>query len=65
MKTRTRQAIAGVGIVVFLIAYVMLVSQVGQALPQNRFVTLLFYAVAGIGWGIPLLPLIKWAAKKE
>jgi hypothetical protein len=25
------------------------------------FVIVYFYAAAGIGWGVPIIPLIRWA----
>ncbi|MBP9232601.1 MAG: DUF2842 domain-containing protein, partial [Phenylobacterium sp.] len=28
--------------------------------PDQVFIKTLFYAVAGIGWGVPILPLLSW-----
>ncbi|MDC7681878.1 DUF2842 domain-containing protein [Asticcacaulis sp. BYS171W] len=56
-----RRVVACVGIVVFLVFYVMLISGIGQRLPDNQIVRLLFYGLAGILWGIPVLPIISWS----
>jgi hypothetical protein len=56
-----RRLIACVGIVVFLVAYVAGVSDIGRHLPDNVLVQLLFYALAGTLWGVPVLPLISWS----
>ncbi|HVZ30252.1 MAG TPA: DUF2842 domain-containing protein [Asticcacaulis sp.] len=56
-----RRLVACVGIVVFLVAYVMGVSDIGRHLPDNALVQLLFYALAGTLWGVPVLPLISWS----
>lgn len=57
-----RRIIASVGIVLFLCLYVMLVSDLGRHLPpHNTLLTLVFYALAGTLWGVPILPLISWS----
>jgi hypothetical protein len=64
MGLRTRRAIASVGIVVFLAFYVWLAIFVGERVPDHPLATLLYYAVAGTAWGLPLLPLLSWAEGK-
>lgn len=56
-----RRVVACIGIVVFLIFYVALVSNVGQALPAHPVIQVLFYALAGTLWGIPVIPIISWS----
>lgn len=57
-----RRLIASAGIVVFLFGYVVVVSDVGRHLPQhNALLMLLYYALAGTLWGVPVLPLISWS----
>jgi len=56
-----RRVIACVGIVLFLIVYVAVISSLGQRLPDIEIVRLIFYGVAGILWGIPVLPIISWS----
>ena len=54
---------ASVGIVVFLAAYVWAAIAVSGLLPDHPLIDLLFYAVAGTAWGLPLLPLLSWAER--
>jgi len=57
-----RRIIASIGIVVFLFGYVVGVSDLGRHLPpHNTLLTLLYYALAGTLWGVPILPLISWS----
>jgi hypothetical protein len=57
-----RRVIASVGIIVFLCGYVVGVSDLGRHLPpHNTLLTLLYYALAGTLWGVPILPLISWS----
>ena len=61
MGLRTRRFIATVGTVAFLAFYVWAVIAIGERLPDSQLVDLLFYGVAGLAWGVPLIPLLRWA----
>ncbi len=56
-----RRLIACVGIIVFLVSYVAIVSDIGRHLPNVLWAQLLFYGLAGTLWGVPILPLISWS----
>lgn len=60
MTARVRKLIGGAGILLFLIAYIGLMARIGERLPDHWAAHLAFYAIAGLGWGIPILPLISW-----
>ncbi len=61
MNPRLRRLIAALGTVVFLVFYVWAVIAIGDRLPDSPLIDLAFFAIAGIAWGVPLFPLIKWA----
>lgn len=61
LNLRTRRFVAMVGVVAFLAAYVWGVIAVGERLPQHPLVHLLFYGIAGLAWGAPLIPMLRWA----
>ena len=61
MGLRTRRFVAMLGALAFLVFYVWAVIAIGDVLPNNMWVDLLFYGVAGIAWGVPLIPLLTWA----
>jgi uncharacterized membrane protein YeaQ/YmgE (transglycosylase-associated protein family) len=50
----------GAIILLFLGVYIGLALIVADHLPNNRAVQLLFFVIAGMGWGVPLLPLLSW-----
>ena len=63
MGPRARRFVAAMGMLLFLIGYIWLVIAVGERLPQSWWMGLLFYGVAGTAWGIPIIPLLRWAEK--
>jgi len=60
MSARVRKAIGSVAILIFLAAYVMIAVTIGGKLPDQWAVRLIYYALVGLVWGLPLLPLISW-----
>lgn len=60
MSARVRKFIGGIGIVAFLGAYAWAVIMLGERLPDHWAAHLAFYGVAGLAWGVPILPLISW-----
>ena len=63
MGPRTRKAVATVGVLAFLGFYVWGVTSLAGFIPQAWWAQVLYFAVAGLAWGVPILPLIKWAEK--
>jgi hypothetical protein len=60
MSARVRKLIGMVAILAFLAAYVAVVTTVGDHIPQRWFFEVPYYGLAGVLWGVPLLPLIGW-----
>lgn len=60
MKARQRKLIGSMGVVGFLGLYVGAVATLAERLPPDRWLQLVFFIVAGVAWGIPLVPLIWW-----
>ena len=63
MNIRARKAAGGLGILLFLTVYVIAAVSISGHLPDNRAVQLIYFVVAGVAWGLPLIPLIKWMEK--
>jgi hypothetical protein len=61
---RIKKIIGSLLIMAFLAGYIWLASTLGGLLPDNMLAKSLFYAVVGIGWGIPLIPLLSWMNKE-
>jgi Protein of unknown function (DUF2842) len=60
MNPRLRKLIGLVGILAFLTAYVVLVITLGEHIPDNWAAKLAYFGLAGVVWGLPLFPLIRW-----
>jgi len=63
MPPRARRLIASIGVLAFLTFWVWGAVTLSTRLPDNFLVELLFYALAGTCWGLPLIPLLKWAER--
>ena len=51
MPARIRKLIGGVGVLMFLIAYAVLMTVIADHLPNQWAVKLIFFVVAGVGLG--------------
>jgi hypothetical protein len=60
MPTRVRKLVGSLGVLVFLAAYVWIVTRLAERLPRQIVAETLFYVAAGLLWGVPLIPLIRW-----
>jgi hypothetical protein len=60
MTPRVRKLIGLVGILTFLLLYVIVVAWLAKYAPDHGPLQFAFYALAGICWGVPILPLISW-----
>lgn len=64
MGSRTRRFIATIGVLLFLTFWVWGAVTINDRLPNIWWLDLIFFAVAGIGWGVPLIPLLRWAERE-
>ncbi|MDB5424087.1 MAG: hypothetical protein JWQ29_1503 [Phenylobacterium sp.] len=60
MSERIRKLIGLVGILAFLAAYIVAMTLISDHIPDHWAARLVFYVVAGLSWGVPILPLISW-----
>lgn len=60
---RVRRALASVLTLVFLALYVWAAIEIGMHIPDNPWIELLYYGLAGTLWGVPLIPLYIWAGR--
>ena len=60
MPARLRKLIGLPAVLLFLAAYIAAVIWVADRLPHHWLVELVFFGVAGIAWGAPLIPLFRW-----
>ncbi|MBV8850039.1 MAG: DUF2842 domain-containing protein [Methylobacteriaceae bacterium] len=63
MQKRTRKFVGAVAMLVFVVVYALLAMMLAQARPTQDAPVLLqtlIYAVLGLAWILPLMPLIRW-----
>ena len=60
MPARLRKLIGLVAMLAFMAVYVVLASKLGDLVPDHWAARLVYYAVVGTAWGLPLFPLIRW-----
>jgi hypothetical protein len=67
MHIRTRKLIGTIGLLVLVTAWALLAMAFAQfALQAQRgIVVVLFYAVAGLGWVLPAMPLVSWMSRPD
>lgn len=60
MPPRLRTFVGSLAIVGFMAAYIWVATIIAARLPDSRTAEFIFFALAGVLWGIPLFPLISW-----
>ena len=67
MGIRTRKLIGTVAMLALVIVWGLLAMALAQSVLTdiNGFVAAIFYVVAGLGWVLPAMPLIKWMARPD
>lgn len=60
MQPTFRSFVGSVAILVFMAFYVWTATAIADRLPDNMPIKLVFFAVAGVAWGLPILPLMTW-----
>ena len=66
MKRSQRRLVASAILLIFLCLWIWGAASIGSKLTTApKWVSLIFFAVAGIGWAVPLKPVFKWMNSGE
>jgi hypothetical protein len=62
MPLRQRKLIGAVALVILVAVWALVAMAVAQspAIKANALVEAIYYVIAGLGWVLPAMPLIKW-----
>lgn len=66
MTPRKKKLVGAVVLLVFVTVYALAVMMLAQPVLRNAgpFTSLIFYAVSGLLWVVPVFPLIAWMERK-
>lgn len=63
MPPRARRFVAAIGVLAFLALWVWGLIALRGMLPASQWIDFLFFGVGATAWGLPLIPLLKWAER--
>jgi hypothetical protein len=67
MSIRQRKFIGAIVLVMLVLSWSMLAMAIGQfpAIKANGLIEAIYYVVAGLGWVLPAMPLIRWMLRPD
>jgi hypothetical protein len=67
MPIRIRKLIGGVALIALVIVWSLLAMAIAQfpVIKTNGFVEAIYYVVAGLGWVLPAMPLVRWMLRPD
>ncbi len=68
MRSRQRKLIGAIFMIVFVIVYALFAMVLAQATAmkvENSALRLLIFAILGLGWAVPMVPLIGWMERRD
>jgi uncharacterized protein DUF2842 len=62
---RLRKLIGGIVLIVLVVTWALIAMALAQSpvVKANGLIEVIYYVVAGLGWVLPAMPLIKWMSK--
>ena len=67
MHIRVRKLIGTIALLVLVSVWGLLAMALAQSVltDVNGFVAAIYYVVAGLGWVLPAMPLVKWMVRPD
>jgi hypothetical protein len=65
MPIRLRKLIGAVALLLLVTVWALVAMALAQTpvIHENRLLATLYYLVAGLGWVLPALPLVRWMSR--
>ena len=62
MRLRSRTFIGAIALFVLVIVWALVAMALAQspAIRDNSVISVMYYIIAGLGWVIPAMPLVRW-----
>jgi len=67
MPIRLRKLIGAVALIVLVVTWALVAMALAQApaIKANGLIEVIYYVVAGLGWVLPAMPLIRWMSRPD
>jgi uncharacterized membrane protein len=68
MRNRSRKLIGAIFMVLFVVVYALVAMVLAQKTAlsvESGVLRLIIFALLGLGWAVPLVPLILWMEKRD
>lgn len=67
MHIRTRKLIGAFVLIFLVVGWSLLAMALAQlpVIKANGLVEVLYYVIAGLGWVLPAMPLIRWMSRPD
>jgi ABC-type glycerol-3-phosphate transport system permease component len=68
LNNRQRKLVGTIFMVVFVVIYAlvaMMLAQYTALRVENAGLRLVIFALLGLGWAVPLVPLIRWMERRD
>ena len=67
MPVRLRKVLGAIMLIVLVVTWALLAMALAQSplIKANGVVEVLYYAIAGLGWVLPAMPLIRWMSRAD
>ena len=67
MPIRVRKLIGAVALIALVVSWALLAMALAQlpAIKANGLVEVIYYVVAGLGWVLPAMPLVRWMSTSK
>ncbi len=65
IPAKWRKLIGSFAVMAVLFAWIWTFAGLYDRLPPNRFLHLVYFVALGVGWVLPVIPLITWMGKAD
>jgi hypothetical protein len=66
MPMRIRKLIGALALIVLVVAWALVAMAIAQfpVIKANGVIEAVYYVLAGLGWGLPAMPLVRWMSRR-
>ncbi len=67
MPVRLRKFVGAIMLIALVVTWALLAMALAQsaAVKTNGLIEVIYYIVAGLGWVLPAMPLIRWMSRPD